>query len=155
MKKGFFLTPVLMCLLTACSQVQLQNEAHEIDFVQSKLINAAHSVSHSLTDLAAIESANASQDILPAPLNADEIGMAANASLNWIGPLEPLLDRIASNANYTVHHLGSQPPMPVIVSIKAQNESLASILRNAQYQSQKFADIAVYPATKIIELRYK
>ena len=155
MKKGFFVLPIILLSLGACSQVELPSNNQEIDFVESKLINAAHSISHSLTELASIESANAESSSLPAPLDAEEIGMAAKVSLEWVGPIEPLINRLASKTSYTVHYLGSQPPMPVIVSISAHNQSMASILRNAKYQAQKFADIAVYPTTKIIELRYK
>lgn len=155
MKKGFFVLPLMPLILASCSQVELPQDNPKVDFVESKLIETAHVISQSLTELASIESANADTNSLPAPLNAEEIGMATKASLKWVGPIEPLLDRLAGKSNYTVHYLGSQPAMPVIVSISADNKSLASILRNAQYQSQKFADIAVYPSSKIIELRYK
>ena len=156
MKKGFFVigsTILLAC--SGCSQASILGHAEAgPDVVESKLILAADSISESLNDLAAIESANTPQSGLPRPKNAEALGMGARASLNWTGPVEPLLVKLARASNYTVHVLGHRPAMATIVSVRAKDASLASILRDARFQAQKSAEIVVYPNTKVIELRY-
>ena len=80
--------------------------------------------------------------------------MAQLASLDWSGPIEPLVRKIAASSDYKVRILGNQPSIPVIVQIHQTNVPLADILRNASFQTQNRADITVYPANKVIELRY-
>ena len=42
----------------------------------------------------------------------------------------------------------------MIISISVNNQVMADILRNVAYQVHNKANIKVYPAKKIIELRY-
>ena len=156
-KRIFLIATGVMFLSTGCSQTVMKpqaNKSSSIDIVESKLINAANSVSQSLNELAAIESANMPSSALPPPPNAKSIGMAAHASINWTGPVEPLILKLANAANYKLHVLGHHPAIPTIISVKAKDASLASILRDARFQTQKTAQIVVYPNSKIIELRY-
>ena len=143
----------LVC--SGCAQIAMPSSKHiNTDIIEGKLIEAVQSVSESLAGLAAIESATMPVSALPKPPNAEALGLAARASINWTGPIEPLVRKLAESAHYTVHVLGIEPAMPTIVSVKAQDSSLASILRNTRYQSQKSAEIEVYPGTKVIEIRY-
>jgi len=50
--------------------------------------------------------------------------------------------------------LGKEPAVPVLVSLDVQDQSLAEILRNIDYQAGKKATIHVYPNSLVIELRY-
>ncbi len=156
MKKGFFLVvygALLGC--TGCSQTAISvHKSRSMDIVESKLIAAAHSVSQSLNELAAIENAITPHSALPKPSNPAALGMASHASVNWTGPIEPLIRKLAKASNYDVHVLGHRPSMTTIVSVKAKDATLASILRDARFQAQKSTEIVVYPNTKIIELRY-
>ena len=158
MKKGFFLLfsgVALVC--TGCAQIAIPKSSRNVstDVVEGKLIEAAQSVSTSLADLAAIESASMPPSSLPKPKNAEFLGLSARASINWTGPIEPLVRKLAKTAHFSVHVLGVQPAMPTIVSVKAEDASLATILRNARYQALKAAEIEVYPNTKIIEIRFR
>ena len=81
--------------------------------------------------------------------------MAQIASLQWTGPIEPLLRKIAHSTGYHLQVIGTEPPTPIIVSINKKNKPLATILRDAIFQAQGQANVSVYPANKIIELRYK
>ena len=121
---------------------------------QSQLAQATTSVSHSLQQLSAIEIATHPRAKLPHPKNAAAIGMAQQASLDWTGPVEPLLKRIAAATHYKLRVLGSKPAIPVVVSITARNKTLAEILRNATFQVERKAKIVVYSKKKVIELRY-
>jgi len=122
---------------------------------QSQLAEASTSVSHSLQQLSQIDSATHPQARLGRPANPKAIGMAKYASINWNGPVEPVVRKIAGSSGYHVRVLGSRPSVPVMVSVDARNQTLASILRNVKYQVVKQASIVTYPSSRTIELRYK
>jgi len=119
-----------------------------------KLADAAVSVSSSLRQLAEIERATHPQAKLPSPPSAEIIHMNQLASVQWTGPVGPLVDKIAKAANYKLRVLGKQPAIPILVAIAAKDTPLADILRDATFQCGSKANIVVYPASKVIELRY-
>lgn len=119
-----------------------------------KLADSAVAVSDSLHQLAEIEKAKNPQARLPSPPSADLIGMNQLASLEWNGPIAPLVDKIAKATNYKARILGKQPAVPILISISAKDTPMADILRDATFQCGNKANIVVYPASKTIELRY-
>ncbi len=121
---------------------------------QAQLAEAANSVSQSLQNLSAISRSAHPQARLAPPVNPNRIGMAQTASLDWTGPIEPLSRKVARATGYKFQTLGQRPSSPIIVSISRKNASLAAILRDAIYQAQTQANVSVYPASKLIELRY-
>jgi defect-in-organelle-trafficking protein DotD len=124
------------------------------DDAEIKLAEAAVSVSRSLNCLAEIEKAAHPCIRLPPPLDAPRFGLACLASLDWIGPVEPLLYRIGEVTHYCIKVLGKEPAIPVIVSITCKNTPFADILRNISLQIHKKACIVIYPNSRVIELRY-
>lgn len=121
---------------------------------QAQIAEAAVSVDQSLQQISAVQMATHPGAKAPPLMNPETLGMAQQTSLDWTGPLEPLLQKIAAASHYRLRVLGTRPAIPVIVEINAQDQPLADILRNATYQAENKADITVYPGTKIIELRY-
>lgn len=121
---------------------------------QNQLAQAANSVSQSLQQLSAVQQAVHPNAKIAPPVNPKRIGMAQVASLQWTGPIEPLLRKIAGATNYKLQVIGNTPSTPIIVSISKKNQPLATILRDAIFQAQGQASISVYPANKMIELRY-
>src|ERR1700687_5732315 len=67
---------------------------------QAKLSEAAVSVSDSLNKLAAIEKATHPKDKLSPPLNPYAVGLGAPASVDWTGPVEPLVQKLAHAGHY-------------------------------------------------------
>ncbi len=122
---------------------------------QTKLAEAAVSVSDSLNQLAAIEKANSPKSKLSTPWDADRIGLGALASVDWTGPIEPLVLRLANAGNYKFRVVGRKPAIPVLVAVYATNMPIADILRDANLQAEKKADIVIYPSRRTIELRYR
>ena len=61
---------------------------------------------------------------------------------------------VAKLANYHLEIIGKLPAVPVLVTISSQNTPLNYIIRNANLQAGKKANIIVYPGIKTIELRY-
>lgn len=121
---------------------------------ETKLAESAESVSESLQQLAEIDRASHPQAKLPSPPVPEMIGMAQLASIEWTGPVGPLVEKIAAASRYKVRTLGHSPAIPILVSISAKSTPLADILRDATFQCGSKANIVVYPASKTIELRY-
>lgn len=118
------------------------------------LAEAATSVSNSLENLAATEQAAfhpIGNQALPDP---STYGMGGRASIDWSGPIEPLVQQIAQTATYRLQVVGREPAVPILVTINSKNEMLGDILSNVAFQCGKRADIILYPETQVIELRY-
>ena len=122
--------------------------------IGSQLVASARSIEKSLATLAAAQEINNIPVLNTAPLLTPEGGMGGTADIDWTGPLEPLLEKIASMADYNLKIMGSPPPLPIIVSITQTKAIIADILKNASLQAGKKANILVFPSNKIIELRY-
>jgi defect-in-organelle-trafficking protein DotD len=121
---------------------------------EQQLAEAATSINYSLQELASMQKAVYPAAKLPDLPDANRIGMGRFASIDWTGPVEPLVRNVAAVTNYKVRVLGKNPAIPIIVSITARNQPVAVILRNAAYQAGNRANIVVYPNSRVIELRY-
>jgi defect-in-organelle-trafficking protein DotD len=144
------LTLPLAILAMGCSP----KAAYEISDVEYQLAKAALSVEDSLRTLAATQQIHAKNAINTDILITPQGGMGGLASIDWSGPIEPLLERIGEMTRYRVKVLGPIPHIPVIVSISARERMVADILKDAGLQTGKRANLVVYPTSRIIELRY-
>jgi len=157
-KKFIILLPVVF-LLAGCAAAKPQTTYNmpsylHNDSAQIKLSEAAVSVSQSLNQLAQIEQATHPHARLPPPPNPAQIGMAQLASVDWTGPIQPLIAKIAEATGYQFRVLGRSPAIPIVVALQTRNVPIAEILRDAKFQAGFKTNIAVYPQRKIIELRY-
>jgi defect in organelle trafficking protein DotD len=121
---------------------------------QTKLSEAAVSATHSLHNLAMIEQAEHPSAMPAIPPDPETYGMGQQASIDWYGPIEPLVKRIATATQYKLRVIGVQPAIPIIVSITATDTPLGDILRDAAYQAHDKGTVIVFPSTRTIELRY-
>lgn len=119
------------------------------------LSEAAASVSRSLVNLAQVEQAAHPMMQLKNPPSAASYGMAMNASIDWSGPVEPLVQQLANVSKYRVRVLGVRPSIPVLVTLSERNVPVADILRDTAFQCGKRAQIVVLPDSKVIEIRYE
>lgn len=147
---------LIALLLTACAHSHRTTAIalSSADPAEVKLAEAASSVSHSLQDLSAIEQAANPQAVLNQPLDPNSYGMGNLASIDWSGPLEPIVARIAKATDYKLRIIGKEPSLPLMVQVAAQNTPLGDILQNVGYQAKKRAKIIVFPSKKIIQLIY-
>lgn len=144
-------------LLSACASSTTQPVVDPTlghDPAEAQLAEAATAVSKSLTSLNEIQ-----QAVTPPPSNFQppdpaSYGMANLVSIDWAGPIEPLLTQIANASGYRVRILGKEPAVAIMIYIDEKNKPLGDILRNAGYQCADKANIVVYPKAKVIELRY-
>ena len=120
----------------------------------TQMAEAAASVSQSLTNLEAVEKANmvpSAAKLYPA---VGQVVIPGISSIDWNGPIEPLVRQIAKATNYHVRIVGSAPITPIVVMVHEDQAANADILRNAALQAGNRATIKTNPAAKIIELRY-
>ncbi|MCH9769820.1 MAG: type IVB secretion system lipoprotein DotD [Gammaproteobacteria bacterium] len=122
---------------------------------QAQLAQTADSVGTSLQQLSAVQLATHPGAKIQHPLNANAIGMGQIASLNWTGPVETLLNKLATSSHYKVSILGNRPAIPVLVSMDVENKTIAYMVRDVAYQVVNKARVTIYPKTRTIELRYQ
>ncbi len=122
--------------------------------VDNQLSAVAMSVQDSLLTLAATKEPLKQHAINTNPLTTPRGGMGFRATLDWTGPIEPLLYRLGEMTNYKLKVLGPTPAIPVVVSLVEKNRRIADIVKDAGLQAGHRANIVVYPSNRIIELRY-
>ncbi len=157
-KRLFFISLLTSCcfgfLLTGCSSTQ-QN-LNDIKTVNAnvQLAQAATTVSNSLTDLGSMKRATTSPLAMKNLPNPDAYNMDSLASIDWAGPIGPIVEQIARASHYQLRVLGKTPAIPVLISINEKNMPLGYILRDIDFQSGSKANIVVFPRRRVIELRY-
>lgn len=122
---------------------------------RTKLTEAAGSVSRSLKQISAIEKATHPKIKLTDPIKGYSSRLNALVSVDWTGPIEPIVLRLANASGFKFRVLGNRPAIPVFVEIFAFNLSIADVLRDLNYQGGLKADIIAYTGRNTIELRYR
>jgi defect-in-organelle-trafficking protein DotD len=147
-------TAIILCLLmSACAPINTPPPSPTASAAEASLAAAAASISHSLVDLAAAEQSVHGQT--PPPPNPASYGMNMIASIDWSGPIESLVRRIANATHYQVKILGSRPAIPILVTVSKRGKMIGDILRDAGYQCGKRANVIVYPSLHEVDLHYK
>lgn len=121
---------------------------------QANMAESSTSISHSLQELAAIKQASHPDLRMPKTYNAAQLHMTQRSSINWSGPVEPVLKKVTDAAGYKLIVVGSEPVIPVLVTLNKKNVPLANIFHDIRYQVVNKAQILVYPSKRVIELRY-
>lgn len=75
-------------------------------------------------------------------------------TVDWQGPVEPLIRDLAARAGYTFRTTGRAPTNMRMISIVANEEPLFGVIRRAGAMAHGFADIVFNPSTRTIEIRY-
>ena len=142
-------------LLTACIKAPNMTPPQNAPSTDAsiKIAEAAQSVSISLNELAAIEKATRPtfKKALVTPTIFD---LQTRASIDWAGPITPLLKNVAAASHYKLSVLGNAPAIPVLINLSAKDKPIAQILRLIDYQAGQKANVKVYPERKTIELQY-
>lgn len=150
----------MLPLIVACASgsktnvVDVQPPTNNVDET-ANLTEAAASVSRSLVNLAEVEQAAHPLTQLNPPPSPASYGMAVNASIDWSGPVEPLVQQLAQAVKYQVRILGVKPSIPILVTLSERNAPVADILRDVAFQCGQRAELVVLPDSKVIEIRYE
>jgi len=151
MIKKFIPMLIIAGILNGCATPP-PKETH--DPASNSLAEASYSVSRSLVNLSEIAQASRPLPNLAPQPNPASYGMSGLTSVDWSGPIEPLVRQIARTTDYKVRVLGKQPAIPVMVSVYAKNMVIADILRDVGFQAGRRATVVVYPDSRTLELRY-
>ncbi|OAI49487.1 hypothetical protein AYO45_02385 [Gammaproteobacteria bacterium SCGC AG-212-F23] len=138
--------------LNACSTTPPQMS--NLDSSDHSLAEASFAVSRSISSLSETAQAAHPFSRLEPPPNPASYDMAQLISIDWSGPIEPLVRQLAQVARYRVRVLGRPPAIPVLVSVYDKNMMLADVLRDVGYQAGRRACLVVFPDSRVIELRY-
>ena len=109
--------------------------------------------------IARIETArSAGQAPVPAADLPPDVQLPANLeqliSVDWTGPVEPLLRAIAEHIGYTYKVTGPAPAQPVIVTISRRDEPVWTLMRDVAISLTSAATIIVNPTQELITLQY-
>ena len=156
MNKKHILLINLVLLLAGCHHAPFMKPPINTasDDANIKLAEAATSISDSMLQMAKV------QKIITPPKKDNTLtipnssNLQTRASVDWAGPIQELTARVAKAAHYRIRILGQEPAVPVLISLNIQDESLAEILRDIDYQAGVRANIHVYPNSQVVELRY-
>ncbi len=156
MNKKLLLLFFAATLIAGCATVTYKKPPYNkpSDDASIKLAEAANSVSDSMLQMARIEKVITPPNKDNALTIPNAYNLQARASVDWAGPIAELTSRIAKAAHFRLRILGKEPAIPVLISLDIQDESLAEILRDIDYQAGKKAYIHVYPNSQVVELRY-
>ena len=146
-----FLTLLCFLILSGCAKPPASAVQ---DNTGASLSEASYAVSRSIVSLSETAQAAHPLPALDPPPSPASYGMAGLTSIDWSGPVEPLINQIARAANYRVRVLGVPPAIPVLVTLYDKNRMLADVLRDVGYQCGRRATVVVYPESRVIELRY-
>jgi len=141
-------------LLTSCAQKQSNDNVDQYMKTRASLAEASYGVSRSMVDLAEIAQSAHPITHIESPPDPASYGMGGTTSIDWSGPVEPLLRQIARSADYRVRVLGTAPAIPVIITMYEKNVKLGDALRDVGYQCGRRATVVIFPESRVIELRY-
>lgn len=154
MKRSHILILFLLTLILSACATPKAPRGFTVNKHQSSLAEASYSISRSLVDLAEIAEAAHPLPTLDPPPSPASYGMGMLTTIDWSGPVEPLIRQIACAADYRTRVLGTPPAIPVIVTVYQKNVMLGDILRDVGYQTGRRASVVVFPDSRVIELRY-
>lgn len=156
MKIGHILLISTMILMTGCasSQCKMTDEADTNTDATAQIAEAAAAISQSLSELATVTRATTTPNKRCLPSAEDCPGLTNTVSIDWSGPVEPLVRRLADAAGYRMRVLGVRPAIPAIVTISAKDTRVGDLIRDIAFQSGGKINISVLPRANVIEMRY-
>lgn len=148
----------LIMLLVACAKPGTSPTpppSYVVDESQIELAETAVAVKMQLEEMALVTAAKADRvQIQRDEPIAHHYEMARLVSVNWSGPVEPLVKQLAASNDYRVEVFGQAPAVPVLVSLNKRDTSAGALLQDTMLQVQGRAQIFVFPDAKIVELHY-
>lgn len=121
--------------------------------VEARLADAAGKAADALQQLAAIEQARSGVAV-DAPVSDAPPELMQQVSLTWVGPIEPVVRRVAERIGYGFNVLGNAPPVPVVVDVAATNRQVIQVLRDIGLQAGARADLTLDAQNHVVELQY-
>lgn len=71
-------------------------------------------------------------------------GMERKITMNWDGPLRPLISQIAKESGYEILFVGELPPEPHIITINAKEKRIIDVINDISSKVDSLVDISIY-----------
>lgn len=123
------------------------------DQVTALLADAADRAAVALETLSAVEHSR-SPGVSVAPVANAPMELRRAITIDWVGPVEPMVQTLANRAGYRSSVVGTSPPVPIVVSLDVQNKPIIEALRDVGLQMGQRADITVDSARHVVEIHY-
>lgn len=153
----FFCALALVMMLSACSGETVRGDHPNLvaspDKVSMMLANAADRASVALETLAAVEQAR-SPEVSVSPIENAPAELRRSITVDWVGPVEPIAEKLANRAGYAFQTIGAPPPVPLVVTVDVENMPVIDVLRSIGLQLGVRGDIRVDGRRKMVEIEY-
>jgi defect-in-organelle-trafficking protein DotD len=155
---NFFVLVAFSLVLVSCSsQKEMKGKNPQLvaspDRVTAMLAEAADRASVALETLAAVEQSR-SPGVAVGPISDVPTELDRAVTINWIGPVEPIAQKLADRAGYAFQSIGNPPPVPIVVSLDVENKPVIDVLRSIGLQLGVRADVRVDGQRKMVEVHY-
>jgi defect-in-organelle-trafficking protein DotD len=117
-----------------------------------QIADATKAATNALAKLAKVQTSQ-HPDYYKTPQKVVKSNVKGTISLNYIGPIEPLLKKIAKHAKLKFKKMGKSTGTPIIVSVKYENSTLADAIENIAYQAQNHAVVEI-TKSGAVQIRY-
>ena len=152
--KKIALYGVIPVLLSACATYQPDPQlVAEPDPITLRLAEAADRAATSLNTLAAVEQTRTNTSLPPLAAGAP-VELRRSITVDWVGPVDPIVKRLAERASYEFIETGKAPEVPIVVNISTRNEAVVEVLRDIGLQMKDRGTLKVDANKKVIEINY-
>ncbi len=142
---------ITLFLLFGCAQDPAM-QAQRSDPAMVDTAEAATSVSRALNDLANVK--NVQNKLVREEDTAPPLVLTRLITIDWSGPVEPVLKQIAQASQMRLKVLGHEPAIPVLVTLDRQDTMAYELLQDIRGQANGRANVVVFPTSGVIELHY-
>ncbi len=134
-------------------EVTVANSHYDEQSSNLKLAESAAAISQSLQELARIQRSVHDVDQVRDDPNIIKVKLGGRTNVDWTGPLDTFLKKVAQTGNLQYRALGNAPAIPIIVSVNERDILLTDLIRNVAYQVQNQASVTL-TKDKVIQLQY-
>jgi hypothetical protein len=152
----------LVVLQSACTHAPVKPQQPVVDPSMQELNTIAAEARNTLGKLAFAQNAMAASAVTPQGMQtatlaatAEPAGWDQLASLNYEGPFNTLVERLALKAGYKFALYGKAPAAAPLVNVSVKDAPLIEILRDVVAQVPETVQINVYPATKSVTVSFR
>ena len=143
-------------LVAGCSSNFVNNNnqlAVEPDKVSLQLTSAVDRASAALQTLAAVEQKR-TPGYSAASVPEAPIQLMRTVTFDWTGPIEPVVQKMASRSGYKFRVQGDEPAVPVSVNVTAVENPVIEVLRDIGLQAGRRATVMVDAESEVVEVSY-
>lgn len=133
------------------------NTGHQLvaepDGISLRLAASVDRASAALETLAAVEQTRTPLATV-SPVTDAPRELLRSISVNWVGPIEQITERLAERVGYNFNVAGIRPPVPVVVTLNVVEKPVIDVLRDLGLQGGTRADVVVDAENRTVEVSY-